>query len=743
MTTIKETVDQFYQQIESSVAQQDFQSAEKTLNEIQHQNDPEISSLFRETVLTRLSRDNPIAKKIVKIVNERDNKAHEWYLQKNQRAEKTFGENPVDTKIDRNVYFGTRCQEATLSTLEKLRSDSPPTFDDFMEGFAVERHQIAVATKTTDAHKFGSRRDFTDKNYTPLSGNYADTKKRLLSFLNERIATTPPCGKAELLPELRELLLGKEYKIYNLEDSPHSDYFVITYQKDAQSPAEPCLALSFHDFHDEKENQDTPILINRVFLSDNGWYILKLSSFKTEYERGYFAMKDEHHSDGHILHCPPPFFEKHEQTARQLYKDLLEQNDLPEEVVIEKIAHLNWLISNMMPYHRGGAAIADMAIGSLLLYRGLPLSPYKEGIGADLWALTRPLGDFTANYAWMREIPLIQNKEPPQEVERPISHEAKPQVFYPPLELTPEEELIKEQAHTYYKETNEFLTRVVNEGGYAYYWSDHVLNNVQNVREELSNFSEISGQLLKDPEFIDYRSESLLIILKKLEKIILPYINDPNAKKDSFTSRIISSANILKERFESKMVDKLQAFVPAEILMEMKETINKMNPIQKEQINEPVKVEAKKPEKKEETKEKELNHAKLYRGLVNKQLTPVLEKGQHDPSFNKRVQFHTTKLLSELKKFADASAPLRDNKEFVEVRTKSFINILNILNEIIPLYIDQPVNQEHPPLTISVQKLKTEFAEHRSKLESFLPAEEVDKMQALIDSIAAKKTPLE
>lgn len=112
-----------------------------------------------------------------------------------------------------------------------------------------------------------------------------------------------------------------------------------------------------------------------------------------------------------------------------IYKKILaNKNELTSEnikVITKDIAKTHWLLSQVRPYRRGSAGIADAVAKSLFEAKGIQVSPYKYGVDPNLEAYGKSLDKY---------IELYENffTKPPVPVESVIQ-EVKPKSFFQKL----------------------------------------------------------------------------------------------------------------------------------------------------------------------------------------------------------------------------------------------------------------------------------------------------------------------
>lgn len=74
--------------------------------------------------------------------------------------------------------------------------------------------------------------------------------------------------------------------------------------------------------------------------------------------------------------------------------------------IVEDIAQIHWFISQLRPYKRGSAGIADLAAKTLFEHKGIQVSHYKEGINPNMEAYTLSLEEYKKAYKNFFSAPL-------------------------------------------------------------------------------------------------------------------------------------------------------------------------------------------------------------------------------------------------------------------------------------------------------------------------------------------------
>lgn len=65
----------------------------------------------------------------------------------------------------------------------------------------------------------------------------------------------------------------------------------------------------------------------------------------------------------------------------------------------EKIGKFHWYFTNIRPYERGSAGIADVVAKSIYESAGVQISPFKKNVAPDLEAMVTPLDEYMKNYS--------------------------------------------------------------------------------------------------------------------------------------------------------------------------------------------------------------------------------------------------------------------------------------------------------------------------------------------------------
>lgn len=81
------------------------------------------------------------------------------------------------------------------------------------------------------------------------------------------------------------------------------------------------------------------------------------------------------------------------------------------QVLLDGAAQLHWWFSQLMPYRRGSAAVADMLVRTLLDAHGLSTGPWAPGVAPDVEALVEPLEHYVQIYPTLfAEPPLLAHR---------------------------------------------------------------------------------------------------------------------------------------------------------------------------------------------------------------------------------------------------------------------------------------------------------------------------------------------
>ncbi len=118
------------------------------------------------------------------------------------------------------------------------------------------------------------------------------------------------------------------------------------------------------------------------------------------------SREDARYSHFRNLDLDEPFFIRHtfstdvaaiKQHVASLFTQAIDPS-LSKEQVMKHLANIHWWMANAMPDHRGSAAKTELCVRALAQARGLDLPPMKQGILADLEAMTTRRKDFVKNY---------------------------------------------------------------------------------------------------------------------------------------------------------------------------------------------------------------------------------------------------------------------------------------------------------------------------------------------------------
>lgn len=110
------------------------------------------------------------------------------------------------------------------------------------------------------------------------------------------------------------------------------------------------------------------------------------------------------------VHTPPATSVKPVlKHIEKLYKDVTSikkvktQEDL--NFANKKIAEMHWYFTQVMPFKRGSAGIADVFTKSIYESLGVQVHPWKQGVAPDLEAYVRNFDDYVENYPSFFEKP--------------------------------------------------------------------------------------------------------------------------------------------------------------------------------------------------------------------------------------------------------------------------------------------------------------------------------------------------
>lgn len=79
--------------------------------------------------------------------------------------------------------------------------------------------------------------------------------------------------------------------------------------------------------------------------------------------------------------------------------------------LLDGVAQLHWWFSQLMPYRRGSAAVADMLVRTVLDAHGLSTGPWAPGVAPDVEALVEPLDHYVQIYPTLfAEPPLLAQR---------------------------------------------------------------------------------------------------------------------------------------------------------------------------------------------------------------------------------------------------------------------------------------------------------------------------------------------
>lgn len=85
-----------------------------------------------------------------------------------------------------------------------------------------------------------------------------------------------------------------------------------------------------------------------------------------------------------------------------IYKNILNKKMKPNQHSIDElakeVAQIHWLISQVRPYYRGSAGIADILAKSIFEAKGVQVSAYKKDVNPNLEAFVMPLDKYSEEY---------------------------------------------------------------------------------------------------------------------------------------------------------------------------------------------------------------------------------------------------------------------------------------------------------------------------------------------------------
>lgn len=116
--------------------------------------------------------------------------------------------------------------------------------------------------------------------------------------------------------------------------------------------------------------------------------ILKLKKIKNQHEGSEW--------DVAILSPDSEYIEPVLFNIGHIYESILPEKNT--DAITKSIAKIHWLISQVRPFQRGTAGIADIISKALFETKGIQVSAYKEGVNPNMEAFAMPLEEYTEKY---------------------------------------------------------------------------------------------------------------------------------------------------------------------------------------------------------------------------------------------------------------------------------------------------------------------------------------------------------
>lgn len=98
------------------------------------------------------------------------------------------------------------------------------------------------------------------------------------------------------------------------------------------------------------------------------------------------------------------------QVTSDVYNEIFDKN-LNFKDTVKSTAKIHWLLSQIRPFVRGTAGIADMLCKTIFEAKGIQVSEYKEGVNPNIEAFVTSLDEYCEKYPTFFSKPLEEIKE--------------------------------------------------------------------------------------------------------------------------------------------------------------------------------------------------------------------------------------------------------------------------------------------------------------------------------------------
>lgn len=267
-----------------------------------------------------------------------------------------------NNNIKKDVSFG-------IIKPEHLFINSPKYGKDYKWAEHVIKIIEDSKTKIFQNEKFQNLIDSIADKY----GKYFTQNKRSDNIYFGKLRTGPSCIITHI--------------IHNKQYAPYVEK-LINFVKKNGSDGETMVDSVNHKIKYHKFNLESGEKLNTIiFVTDDlfpcekklyGRYLLKIES--PDYE----SIK--------------PTFEKIEPIYKKIIDNKKELSSDNIEAITKEIAKIHWYLSQVTPYKRGSAGIADALCKTLFESKGIQVSAYKAGCDPNMEAYVNPLDEYTAKY---------------------------------------------------------------------------------------------------------------------------------------------------------------------------------------------------------------------------------------------------------------------------------------------------------------------------------------------------------
>lgn len=287
--------------------------------------------------------------------------------EKKDKEKKKKSETPV-TPEQRQALFQHYRAKATAKATEMLKQRK--SLRKILDYLAAMRHKAAVKQDDPDKERFGTLRQ-----PNPVAKQYDDPNKLIADRPTEKdrmISTGALGAKTPLIKQNgTDIYPGEPDKVNNrmqtLSEAPSSGLIVA------------------HRVNDDRSSQ-----VVGYQTQSPGGIRLTATILITDSDAERPAL---YHTAGHNVEAG---FKEAEAYHEELYR-----KDATTESRIAALAKTTWLITNVMPYQRGSAAVAEWYNLAVVSAFKLPIGDRKGNL--DLIAFRTPIDSYAANYKTLYE----------------------------------------------------------------------------------------------------------------------------------------------------------------------------------------------------------------------------------------------------------------------------------------------------------------------------------------------------